>query len=502
MKILLRGRGLLVLLFVLVWTAAAFAAPAITVTPTVGPPTTKITVKGTGFTASKAVDVYFDTVSLCLAGTNSAGAFSCTIKVPDMAQPTGHWVSAVSRVTGVFAQKKFTVRSNWPMRGNTPGRSGYNRYENALSVYNAAGLSRLWKKVLGDKVLGSSPAVVNNVVYVGSIDGKIYAFNATTGAAIAGFPVTTGGAIYSSPAVSSGVVYVGSNDGKLYAFNAKTGAAMGGFPKATGGGITSSPVVSNGKVYVGSFDKKLYAFNATTGAAIAGFPVTTGGAIGSSPAVANGIVYVSSDKLYALNASTGATVAGFPATAGAQTLSSLAVANGIVYVGSWDGFLYAFNATTGAPVLGFPADTGGVIASSPVVAYDIVYVGSDTGFYAFNAYNGTPRAGFPVEVGPVPSSPAVANGVVYVGSNSYGNLYAIEAYFGGILWSYQTGDAINSSLSVVNGTVYVGSQDKGLYAFSLFGETYSASKEAAQPEPAELVPDYTLTLQQAQEDEL
>ena len=40
------------------------ASPAITITPTVGPPTTRITVSGTGFGANEAVDVYFDTKHL------------------------------------------------------------------------------------------------------------------------------------------------------------------------------------------------------------------------------------------------------------------------------------------------------------------------------------------------------------------------------------------------------------------------------------------------------
>ena len=64
--------------------------------------------------------------------------------------------------------------------------------------------------------MGSSPAVFDDKVYVGSWDNKVYCLNASTGAHIWNY--TTGGKVMSSPAVADGKVYVGSNDGKVYAF--------------------------------------------------------------------------------------------------------------------------------------------------------------------------------------------------------------------------------------------------------------------------------------------
>jgi len=62
----------------------------------------------------------------------------------------------------------------------------------------------------------SSPAVSDGVVYIGSVDKKVYALDAATGALKWNY--TTGGYIGSSPAVCSGVVYIGSDDMKVYAF--------------------------------------------------------------------------------------------------------------------------------------------------------------------------------------------------------------------------------------------------------------------------------------------
>ena len=59
----------------------------------------------------------------------------------------------------------------------------------------------------------------------------------------------------------------------------------------------------------------------------------------------------------------------------------------------------------------------------------------------------------------------MANGVVYVGSND-DNVYALNASTGTQLWSYTTGNLVNSSPAVANGVVYVGSGDDNVYALN------------------------------------
>src|SRR5260370_33893704 len=71
------------------------------------------------------------------------------------------------------------------------------------------------------------------------------------------------------------------------------------------------------------------------------------------------------------------------------------------------------------------------------------------------------------------SSLTVAKGIVYSGAYTgvAPNVYALNATTGAILWSYTTGNAIESSPAVVNGVVYIGSFDNKLYAFHLPGTT-------------------------------
>ena len=152
-----------------------------------------------------------------------------------------------------------------------------------------------WNYTTGGHV-DSSPAVVNGVVYVGSLDNNTYAFNATTGAKLWNY--TTGDAVESDPAVVNGIVYVGSGDHNVYALDATTGAKLWNY--TTGGPVWSSPAVANGVVYMGSLDNNTYALNAYTGAKLWNY--TTGGYVDSSPAVVNGVVYVGSNdgNVYAI----------------------------------------------------------------------------------------------------------------------------------------------------------------------------------------------------------
>ena len=318
-------------------------------------------------------------------------------------------------------------------------------------------VSLLWSNTTGNAVL-SSPAVADGIVYAGSNDHNVYAFNATTGALKWSYP--TGNWVCSSPAVVNGVVYVGSWDHNIYALNAATGALKWSYP--TGSFVESSPVVANGTVYVGSFDGNVYALNATTGAKI--WKYSTGDLVYSSPAVANGVVYVGNyikGNVFALDARSGAKKWNY--SIGNIVVGSPAVANGTVYIGSFDKNLYALNAATGALKWSYP--TGGYVYSSPAVANGTVYVGSDDNkVYALDATSGALKWSYPTG-NCTESSPAFANGIVYVGSWDH-KVYALNGATGAKIWDYSTGDSTQAGPAVANGIVYVGNSNGRIYALN------------------------------------
>ncbi len=127
----------------------------------------------------------------------------------------------------------------------------------------------VWTTSTGNYIY-SSPAVANEILYIGSHDNTLYAFDTSQCLNIAPntncptlwtwtAPANAARPFESSPTVANGVLYVGSLDGNLYIYNAQSGTLLQHF--TTGGSIISSPTVLNGVVYVGSNDGYLYAFH-------------------------------------------------------------------------------------------------------------------------------------------------------------------------------------------------------------------------------------------------
>jgi outer membrane protein assembly factor BamB/subtilisin family serine protease len=101
-------------------------------------------------------------------------------------------------------------------------------YDANLYALSAASGALQWKFPLGAQVRASAPAVdANGTVYIGCYDHNVYAVSS------AGALVRTYAAddwIRSSPAISGTMMYFGSNDHKVYAFNIGAGPASSDWP--------------------------------------------------------------------------------------------------------------------------------------------------------------------------------------------------------------------------------------------------------------------------------
>ena len=484
-----------------------FAAPAVTLVPVAGPPTTDITVNGTGFGPNAAVDIFFDTSDLCLALASGAGAIDCVIRAPSFAQPQAHWISAVQRSWGTGAQKAFTVRTDMAQfHGRNAVHSGTNPFENTISPSNVASLDTLWSVHIGSATnLIAAPVVAGGNVYVGGLGGKLYGFNALTGAPMANFPkILPGAGFLSSPSVGGGNVYIASEntDGALYGFNASTGTPVSGFPVilSPGFGVQPSPAFAAGQIFVADGSGKFDGLNASTGAPLPNFPVTlTFFPTSASANVLNGTVYVGSSdsKFYAFDIATGAAAPNFPLTEGGAIRGTAAIAGGTVYFGADDNKLHAVRASDGSAIPGFPVSVAGGIESSPAVSGGRVFVSSlDSHVYAFNAVTGGAALWTATLDSLSRESPVVANGVVYV--NTPARLYALSAATGAMLGgaNIKTVDAVFTAPVVANGIVYVASSDGNLYALSVSGlapaSRLAGGSLGVRPAMSMLKPDYAL----------
>ena len=331
-----------------------------------------------------------------------------------------------------------------------------------------------WAFKTGGPVVGS-PAVVDGVVYIASMDTHLYAIDQDTGKEKWKFKSRM--PIASSPAIAGSTIYFVSGTGALAALDLATGApkwvfvaehekkfeakGLHGYP-STAQTIpdawdifTSSPAVAGNKVYFGSGDGNVYAVDAATG--ILQWKFATGDVVHASPAVWNNTVFIGSwdSALYALDAETGQQRWAFQAgqdpaihnQVGFQ--SSPAVVDGVVYVGCRDAHVYALDAATGRKKWDYPTSKSWVIGT-PAVRDGVVYVGtSDSArFLALDAKTGRLKFNFKAKAY-IFSSAAIAGDLVYFGNHA-GRVFAVGAKSGEAAWEWQTEASKADPLKVQN----------------------------------------------------
>jgi outer membrane protein assembly factor BamB len=188
-----------------------------------------------------------------------------------------------------------------------------------------------------------------------------------------------------SACVAGGLVFIGGNDGRLYAFDAASGAVKW---KVDGRGLVcGSPAAAYGTVFM----EGPIAFDAATGtkrwgkrmASYADGRLSSLAVTGSGTGGGMGSLGGGGGALAALDLATlkprwvRRTAARDVEGRREVLLASPAVWEGIVFTGTAHGSLHAFDARTGASKWRFA--TGGKIRSSPCPSDGVVYAGSDDG---------------------------------------------------------------------------------------------------------------------------
>lgn len=162
----------------------------------------------------------------------------------------------------------------------------------------------VWRFDTGGIVQGA-PAVGAGMVFAGSRSAAVFALDALTGELVWKHVHEDGSWVESSPVYADEVVYIGSSDGRaLFALDANSGEARWRFE--TGGWSWSTPRVTDGTVYIGSLGAAPYPNELRPGffavdrdrgtelwrftpASVEGF---VSGGVFSTPAVVDGLVYV------------------------------------------------------------------------------------------------------------------------------------------------------------------------------------------------------------------
>jgi outer membrane protein assembly factor BamB len=179
----------------------------------------------------------------------------------------------------------------------------------ALSAGNG---SVIWTYHAGGAVK-ASPTLSGGVLYFGDYSGHVQAIGERAGRRlwISGSEgaLLGSGTFYSTAAVFYGRVYLGNTDGRVYAYDASSGRLD--WAVQTGAYVYSSPAVTNAPglgptIYVGSYDGTFYALNARSGAIAWKFDAH--GKISGSPTIIGRTVYfadLGTHRTYGLGISTG-----------------------------------------------------------------------------------------------------------------------------------------------------------------------------------------------------
>jgi len=255
-----------------------------------------------------------------------------------------------------------------------------------------------------------------------------------------------GSGTWAPPVVDQNVIYLGTSDGKFHAVNATDGAGLWVWPGTQG--IDGRAVVSADTVYFVDTRFNLVALGRADGTLrwrtplhdekIAGHPAPDNPTFNHrapTPLLLDGILYVGSSDggLYALEAATGVKL--WRHDAGAPVFSGVALHGpDTLMFGTMDGSVVLLDRRTQREIL--RVHTGGGVVTTPLVVGDKLIAGSrDYLLYGFNLTDGSVAWKFSYWFSWIESTPVLRDSLVYVGASDYSRVTALDPASGRARWA-------------------------------------------------------------------
>jgi eukaryotic-like serine/threonine-protein kinase len=397
--------------------------------------------------ASKLRRIIFSALALCIVGCTPAAQ-------PATAVATSEPSATVEIVSSLTSE----------LIAIGPDVTHYQADPQRTAAYTFTAIRALpkvkWEKRMPASSSLGSPLYADDVLYVSSQNGRLYAFDAETGeehwsAAVGQLPA--------SVAIAGDIVFVNDLNNTANAIHRETGETIWSVPiQGSGWG---APLVVDETVFVVS-ERGVYAFEALTGSTI--WKVESGehkGFIGS-PSYADGILcFGQGGNFFALDAATGKELWKHEVE---TWFYSSAISNGTVYAGNDDAQFHAYDLQTGEEL--WHTESKGAGWSAPVIANQTIYVGNiDQHLYAFDAETGEELWSFEAVDWAV-SDPVVSDGVVYFGVGNHDNregarpLYALDAKTGQELWQFEADSRLMTAPALSDARMYIVTIQGRLYA--------------------------------------
>jgi outer membrane protein assembly factor BamB len=348
------------------------------------------------------------------------------------------------------AEPSGTITQDWPIFRGNPLQTG---------VANSSLPDKLafrWKFKAKDSIEGTA-AIVKGTVFVGSMDGYLYALDLASGKEK--WRYKAAGPIKGGPSVHGDSVFVGDTDGIFHCVDVTTGKKRWTFNAAAE--VTSGGNFSDDTILFGSYDENLHCLS-NDGKELwkANVP---GGPVLASPVVAAGKTFCSGcdSTLHIIDTKTGKELGSVQLDG--QTGASAAAVGDDLYIGTMSNQMLAIDLKKQAVKWKYEADDNPQpFFSSPAVAGDLVIVGCrDKRVHAYDRRTGKQTWEYPTK-GKVDSSPVVAGKRVYVGSSD-GNLYVLDLVKGTLVEKIDLGGPISASPAVADNRLVIGTQNGVVY---------------------------------------
>ncbi|MFC2011625.1 PQQ-binding-like beta-propeller repeat protein [Chloroflexota bacterium] len=308
-----------------------------------------------------------------------------------------------------------------------------------------------------------------DILYIGSMDGRLVAVNTTDGSvlwavplesqttsssSLSCAPVSKAIAIYGAPAVAEDLVYIAGYSGWVYAFS-RDGTRqeprwVGPRQESDRGTIIGGVIYDQGRLYFGASNQKVYALDAAEGYTEWKYD-EIGDKIWSTPTVDGDTLYIGSfdKKLYTLNTDTGEKEWDYEA--GGAIVAPPLVYNSMVYFGSFDRYFYAVD-TGGNYKWKFSGENW--FWAKAIARNGTIYAGClDGKVYALNADSGSLQKEFDLE-GPISSSPVLVDDLLIVVTEE-GVVYALDTGSNQKRELVNLEEKVNAALTAGQGVVYV-----------------------------------------------
>ncbi|MCC7086753.1 MAG: PQQ-binding-like beta-propeller repeat protein [Pirellulales bacterium] len=351
-----------------------------------------------------------------------------------------------------------SAANNWPVFRGNPQSTGVAN----SSLPPSGKLELLWKYEIENGAFEATPVIVDGVVWLGDLDGTLYAIGLQSGESRWKFVNPADKVGYNSAAaVRDGRVYLGDIEGNFYCLDATHGKKLWAFKAELE--INSAPNFYRGKVLFGSQDAKLYCLDATSGEPV--WQHAIGDQIRCSPTVIEDRCFLAGcdGKLHVINLNDGKEVGAV--AIGAPTGSTPAAAGDFIYFGTEGAAFFCVNWRKPAEVWQWRDEARNLPIRSSAALTDraVIFGSQDKNVHALSLQNGQRLWNFPTK-GRVDGSPVVVGDRVFIGSVD-GRIYGLDLNNGKKVWEYEAGGKLMASPAVANGRLVIASDRGVVYCF-------------------------------------